>query len=462
MWSRRSRRAPRTRPPGGGWPWPGWPRSSGSWRSSATTRTRRSPSWRITSAGSRSTSWTCARRPSAGPGWPRCCGFWSRSVKIARRVAARAAPLTISVAIPVLNGERYLEEVLAAVRAQRTEPRGGDRGGGLRAHATARSRSPAPPEPRWWRYRRRSSVTGARATWPWRARSGELIAFLTQDSTPADEHWLAAHAAASGWPTTWAPRSALTCPRESASPLTKRLLQDFFHDFSPGGEPVVHRSGDHHLPLEQQLLHRPRGLGGDPVQGHPVRRGPGPGRGPPGRGLGQGVHARGPGDPLPRPRPGGGLPALLRRVPRAAGQRGPEVRGVGGPGATDRGPLGGRRPALPGTRGALARRPCALDRPERRAPHRARGVRRARGARRPPSRAAALGALARRPRRRSDPEGGGVGAHRPRGRAAGVRRWDRAAGLALAVRRHARVARARLDRAARTAWGAEARRPSSG
>ncbi len=29
--------------------------------------------------------------------------------------------MTISVAIPVLNGERYLEEVLAAVRAQRVD-----------------------------------------------------------------------------------------------------------------------------------------------------------------------------------------------------------------------------------------------------------------------------------------------------------------------------------------------------
>ena len=45
----------------------------------------------------------------------------ARAVKARAQVSAAPAGLTVSVAIPVLNGERYLEEVLAAVFAQRVD-----------------------------------------------------------------------------------------------------------------------------------------------------------------------------------------------------------------------------------------------------------------------------------------------------------------------------------------------------
>ncbi len=151
--------------------------------------------------------------------------------------------MTISVAIPVLNGERHLEEVLAAVRAQRTEHEveivvvdSGSRDRSLEiARAAGAVVVEIPPEE--FGHGRTRNLAVARS-------SGELIAFLTQDSTPADEHWLAAHAAAFGLADHVGASFGPHLPRESASPLTKRLLQDFFHDFSPGGEPVVHRAGD--------------------------------------------------------------------------------------------------------------------------------------------------------------------------------------------------------------------------
>ena len=74
--------------------------------------------------------------------------------------------------------------------------------------------------------------------------SGELVAFLTQDSTPADDGWLAALAGSFRLAEHVGAAFGPHLPRPDASPLTKRLLTDFFHEFSPGGDPVVHRRGD--------------------------------------------------------------------------------------------------------------------------------------------------------------------------------------------------------------------------
>ena len=75
--------------------------------------------------------------------------------------------------------------------------------------------------------------------------SGELVAFLTQDATPAHDG-LARSSTSSSF--RLAERVGASfgphLPRPDASPIIKRLLLDFFHDFSPSGEPVVHRRGD--------------------------------------------------------------------------------------------------------------------------------------------------------------------------------------------------------------------------
>jgi GT2 family glycosyltransferase/glycosyltransferase involved in cell wall biosynthesis len=151
--------------------------------------------------------------------------------------------LTVSVAIPVLNGERYLEEVLAAVAAQELDDEVElvviDSGSTDRSPEIARAAGATliriPPEE--FGHGRTRNLAVLRS-------SGHLIAFLTQDATPAGPGWLAAHLRSF----TLAERVGVSfgphLPRPDASPLTKRLLGEFFHDFSPDGAPVLHRAGD--------------------------------------------------------------------------------------------------------------------------------------------------------------------------------------------------------------------------
>ena len=151
--------------------------------------------------------------------------------------------MTISVAIPVLNGERYLAEVLAAVRAQKVsrdvELLVIDSGSRDRSREIARAAGATvieiPPEE--FGHGRTRNLAVARS-------SGDLIAFLTQDSTPADDGWLAAHLHSFQMADRVGASFGPHLPRQEANPLTKRLLIDFFHDFSPSGEPMLHRRGD--------------------------------------------------------------------------------------------------------------------------------------------------------------------------------------------------------------------------
>ncbi len=151
--------------------------------------------------------------------------------------------MTISVAIPVLNGERYLEEVLAAVLAQRVSGEVEllviDSGSRDRSLEIARAAGATVIEiaPEEFGHGRTRNLAVARS-------SGDLIAFLTQDSTPAGTDWLAEHLRSFELADRVGASFGPHLPRADASPLTKRLLEGFFHDFSPTGEPVVHRSGD--------------------------------------------------------------------------------------------------------------------------------------------------------------------------------------------------------------------------
>lgn len=97
----------------------------------------------------------------------------------------------VTVAIPVLNGARHLDEVLGAVRSQRVDAEVEllvvDSGSSDGSREIARRRGAvvheiAPED---------FSHGGTRNLMMERAR-GEYVAFLTQDATPADDGWLAA------------------------------------------------------------------------------------------------------------------------------------------------------------------------------------------------------------------------------------------------------------------------------
>jgi glycosyltransferase involved in cell wall biosynthesis/GT2 family glycosyltransferase len=95
------------------------------------------------------------------------------------------------VAIPVLNGARYLDEVLGAVRAQRLDSEveivvvdSGSTDGSVeiaRRHGALVHEIP-----------REEFSHGGTRNLLMELASGEHVAFLTQDATPADEGWLAA------------------------------------------------------------------------------------------------------------------------------------------------------------------------------------------------------------------------------------------------------------------------------
>ena len=138
-----------------------------------------------------------------------------------------------------------------------------------------------------------------------------------------------------------------------------RLLPRLLPERRARGPPPRRR----HLPHQQQLLRGTRGVGADPVPGDPLRGGPGARGRPAGRRLDEGlqpVRRRG---PLARLRPRRVLPALLRRVPRAARRSGPAHARVAGRGGGHAAPVGGRRPRVPAGDRALARSSAPAGRP---------------------------------------------------------------------------------------------------
>lgn len=146
---------------------------------------------------------------------------------------------TVSVIIPVKNGEEYLAELLAAVQRE-----GADEVLVIDSGSTDRSLEIAhgfgvtvleiPPE-EFGHGRTRNF--GAERT------SGDLICFLTQDATPLPG-WLTAYREAFAL----APRVGAAygphVPRPEASPMIARELEEFFASFSPDGGPVVQRQGN--------------------------------------------------------------------------------------------------------------------------------------------------------------------------------------------------------------------------
>jgi rhamnosyltransferase len=147
---------------------------------------------------------------------------------------------SVTVAIPVRNGEPYLAEVLAAVHRQRinrglellvVDSGSTDRSIEIARAGGARVVEIAPSE---------FSHGGTRNLMMELAH-GEHVAFLTQDATPADELWLArlleGFALADDVALVFGPY----VPRPGASHMVQREFRDFFASFSPNGRPVVQR-----------------------------------------------------------------------------------------------------------------------------------------------------------------------------------------------------------------------------
>jgi glycosyltransferase involved in cell wall biosynthesis len=146
---------------------------------------------------------------------------------------------TVSVVIPVKDGERYLQELLEALAREGVEETLViDSGSRDRSVAIARAASVEVLEiaPEEFGHGRTRNL-GAEQT------SGELICFLTQDATPCPG-WLAAYREAFTLDDRVGAAYGPHLPRADTSPMIARELGEFFAGFSPDGRPVVQRAGD--------------------------------------------------------------------------------------------------------------------------------------------------------------------------------------------------------------------------
>ena len=144
-----------------------------------------------------------------------------------------------SVVIPVKDGARYLEEVLAAVAGEEPDETlvidSGSRDGSVEI-ARAAGVEVLEISPESFGHGRTRNL-GAERT------SGELICFLTQDATPVPG-WLDAFRSAFSLAGNVGAAYGPHLPRDGTSPMIARELTEFFAMFSPSGEAVVQGSGD--------------------------------------------------------------------------------------------------------------------------------------------------------------------------------------------------------------------------
>ena len=148
-------------------------------------------------------------------------------------------PETLSIVIPVKDGEERLEEVLAAVVSQGpAELIVIDSGSRDRSREIARSAGAEvieiPPED--FGHGRTRNLGAERA-------SGDLICFLTQDAVPVDG-WLDAFREAFTLDERAGAAFGPHLPHPDTSPMIARELTEFFDGFAPDGRPVLHRCGD--------------------------------------------------------------------------------------------------------------------------------------------------------------------------------------------------------------------------
>ena len=146
---------------------------------------------------------------------------------------------TVSVVVPVKDGERYLEELLAALaREGPDEVLVIDSGSRDRSREIARAAGAEPIEipPQSFGHGRTRNLGAERS-------SGELICFLTQDATPCPG-WLAAHRESFRLAERVGAAYGPHLPRAGTSPMIARELSEFFASFTPDGRPVVQREDD--------------------------------------------------------------------------------------------------------------------------------------------------------------------------------------------------------------------------
>jgi len=146
---------------------------------------------------------------------------------------------SVSVVIPVKDGERFLEEVLDAVVAQGPdELLVIDSGSTDRSVELARTAGADVLEinPREFGHGRTRNL-GAERT------SGDAICFLTQDAVPS-AGWLDAHREALEMGDRVGVSYGPHLPRPETSPMIARELTEFFDAMGPDGRPVVHGPGD--------------------------------------------------------------------------------------------------------------------------------------------------------------------------------------------------------------------------
>jgi rhamnosyltransferase len=150
-------------------------------------------------------------------------------------------PDLVTVAVPVLNGGALFEQLLRAVRSQRVgcevEILVADSGSSdaSRTHAEAAGARVLDVVANSFSHGRTRNLLASEAT-------GTHVAFLTQDSIPADDRWLQrllqGFELADDVALVFGPYRA----RPGASAPTRRELDTFFASFSPDGRPRVDRA----------------------------------------------------------------------------------------------------------------------------------------------------------------------------------------------------------------------------
>jgi glycosyltransferase involved in cell wall biosynthesis len=146
---------------------------------------------------------------------------------------------SLSVVVPVRDGEAHLEELLAALAGQGPlEVLVIDSGSRDRSVAIARAAGVEvlEIEPAEFGHGRTRNL-GAQRT------SGDLIAFLTQDATPRPG-WADAYREAFALEERVGAAYGPHLPRPDTSPMIARELTEFFATFAPDGRPAIQRAGD--------------------------------------------------------------------------------------------------------------------------------------------------------------------------------------------------------------------------
>jgi glycosyltransferase involved in cell wall biosynthesis len=147
---------------------------------------------------------------------------------------------SVSVVIPVKDGARYLERLLAAVQAQDEDVEllvidSGSSDNSVELALAGGATVHEIPSAEFGHGRTRNLAM--------ELTSGDVVCFLTQDAVP-EPGWLAAHRAAFEIDPRVGASYGPHRPWPDTSPMIARELGEFFASMAPDGRPVIHRAGD--------------------------------------------------------------------------------------------------------------------------------------------------------------------------------------------------------------------------